>query len=466
MKYFIILFSSLMSLLFVPIYAQSGHTTGGYNPQELVCKMQPGYSIDLINAEYGTITKGHQSQTECYLLAVPQHQNAESLAVVINLRPDVVFCELNYYLNVPEGFQKSSPFPDLLLTGDYLNQTAAQTLNLSAIQSTTIGSDVKIALIDGGVCFDHPEFIAIPGALRSMWDYVDNDSIAYDELGGSVSGHGTFVAGVLKLMAPGAQISVYRALDTAGQGTGYNIASAILRSVDEGCKVVNLSLGMTGYDDAIDEALRYARDHNVMVIAAAGNDSTSELSMFPFPASRPYCLAVAALDSLNRKADFSNYGLRVDYCAPGTMIYAPYLNSYYAWWNGTSFSAPFVTGLVALMYSMDSTLTCEKIDTLLSASAVSVDSLNPGLEGLLGHGLINPLLVVQSLGTHKIGDTNTDGLINVGDAIYLVNYIFKGGLPPQAYITGDPNCDGRINVGDVVYLIKFIFNAGSEPCQP
>jgi len=148
-------------------------------------------------------------------------------------------------------------------------------------------------------------------------DYIDNDSIANDEPGGPGSGHGTFIAGVINLVAPGARIHAYRVLDTLGSGDGFSIALAALRAMDDGCRVINLSLGMLGKHEALDDALRYLRGQEIMIVGAAGNSATSIDSLFPFPASEWYTEAIAALDTINLKADFSNYGGRIDYCAPG-----------------------------------------------------------------------------------------------------------------------------------------------------
>ncbi|NMC44719.1 MAG: S8 family serine peptidase, partial [candidate division Zixibacteria bacterium] len=382
-------------LLAAPLYADHGHNE--YKPEEVVCAMLPGFSIDSINAAYGTTIKSHLIQTDCYLLMIPAGQNADSLANIISARPDVLYCSPNFYLDAPEPFQRSSPFPDAQLTGDIETQAAAVSLDLTTVHDLADGTDVDIAVIDGGVNFAHPEFTADSAALISGWDYIDADSVANDEPGGACSGHGTFVAGILKLVAPKARIHAYRVLDTTGRGTGFDIAEAVLRAIDDGCRVINLSLGMLGVDDALNEALQYARMNDVIVVASAGNDSTADNLIFPFPASHAYCLAVAALDSIDIKADFSNFGLKVDYCAPGTWIYAPYLDSSYAWWDGTSFAAPFVSGLAALLISRDSTLNWERVDTLIAAGAVNIDSLNPGLEGLLGHGLIDMVAALEAL---------------------------------------------------------------------
>lgn len=453
----------IAAILAAPLFADHGRHE--YKPEEVVCAMLPGYSIDSINAAFGTTIKSQLTQTDCYLLMTPAGQNADSLAAVIAARPDVLYCSPNFYLDAPEPFQRSSPFPDAQLTGDIETQAAAVSLDLTAVHDLADGTDVDIAVIDGGVNFVHPEFTADSAALISGWDYIDGDSVANDEPGGACSGHGTFIAGILKLVAPNARIHAYRVLDTTGRGTGFDIAEAVLRAIDEGCRVVNLSLGMLGVDDALNEALQYARMNDVIVVASAGNDSTADNLIFPFPASHAYCLAVAALDSIDIKADFSNFGLKVDYCAPGTWIYAPYLDSSYAWWDGTSFAAPFVSGLAALLISRDSTLNWEQVDTLIAAGAVNIDPLNPGLEGLLGHGLIDMVAALEALDPLLVGDANADQVIDVGDAVYIVNYVFKEGPPPLRPAAADVNCDNRVNVGDAVYIVHYVFDSGSAPCN-
>lgn len=444
-------------------YAQHGHNE--FRPEEVVCAMMSGYTIDSINAAFGTTIKSHLIQTDCYLLMIPSGQSADSLAAVIAVRPDVLYCSPNFYLDAPEPFQRSSPFLDDQLTGDVETQTAAVGLNLTSVHTLATGDNVDIAVIDGGVNFTHPEFTADSTVLISEWDYIDNDSVANDEPGGACSGHGTFVTGIIKLVAPASRMHAYRVLDTSGRGTGFAIAEAVLRAVDDGCRVINLSLGMVGVDDALDEALKYAKMNNVIVVASAGNDSTAENTIFPFPASRSYCLAVAAVDTLDIKAIFSNYGLKVDYCAPGTWIYAPYLDSSYAWWDGTSFATPFVTALAALLISRDPTLNWEQVDTLIAAGAVNIDSLNPGLEGLLGHGLIDMVAALTAIDPLLIGDANADSVVNIGDAVFIVNYIFRSGPPPIRFEAADPNCDGKINIGDAVYIIRFLFSSGPAPCS-
>ncbi len=452
----LILFIGLMLIVVSTIHAQSGPGHGRFKPEELVIKLLPGYDIDSINATYGTFTKGHQIETDVYLLRVPAGKDVELLAAEISAEPGVSYCTPNYYMSAPEGLQRSSPFLDQNVKGDVESQPAAATLQLPAAQEYTDGSDVTVAVIDGGVDLTHPWLLSQPGSIISSWDYIDNDSVANDELGGSCSGHGTFVAGIIRLTAPNAAIRVYRVLDTAGLGDGYSISSAVLRALGDSCQVINLSLGMSGIHDGLDEALKLARQQDVLVVASAGNDSTDLAAVFPFPASREYCLAVAAVDSVNYKADFSNFGLKVDLCAPGTWIYAPYPDSMYAWWDGTSFSAPFVTGLAALAKSLGDTLSMVRIDTLLRQMASNVDSLNPEYAGLLGSGLIDPFTLLNSISPVRRGDWTANGVIDLTDLTSMVMYLTAGGIRTSPVGRGDLNCDAIIDLSDLSRLVAHL----------
>ncbi|SYZ72547.1 putative Thermitase [Candidatus Zixiibacteriota bacterium] len=453
---------TMLSLLSPPSFGQK--RPAGFKPDELVCKMQPGYSIDIINSEYGTQTKSHQLQTNCYLLLIMQGHDAESLATIIDARPEVVYCCPNYILSAPEPYQRSEPFLDVQYIGSVELQTAAVSLDLNTAHAISEGSNVRVAVIDCGVNYLHPQFLTMPGSVVSRWDYIDNDSVAMDEPGGSASGHGTFVAGIIELVAPQSDIFVYRVLDTAGMGDGYSIAEAILKAVDDSCRVINLSLGMIGVHDDLDDAIRYARDNEVLVVAAAGNDSTDSNLIFPFPASREYCLAVAAVDSINLKADFSNYGDKVDVCAPGTRIYAPFLDTSYAWWDGTSFSTAFVSGAAGLIRSIRPDLTLGGLDSLILDNADNIDTLNPDYAGLLGVGTINIVRALTAATQSLIrGDINVDQAVNILDISYLIEFLYRDGPEPLIYENADVNDNQVLNILDVAYLVNFLYKSGPAP---
>ena len=336
--------SILFTVLFLSVFvlAPVSNSTD-YIPEQLICQLLPGNDIENINSTYSTTTLVYLPSLDIYLLQTETGVDAAVLAVQISLEPSVIVCEPNYIFDTPEGVQSSQPFLDELGSGDYQAQTAALTLNIEQAQTASMGTGIRVAVIDVGINMTHPQLAPV---TTSGFDFVSNDAVASDEPGGVASGHGTFVAGVINLVAPESEIISYRVLDTTGRGNGFSVTEAVIQAVDNGCKVINLSMVMDVQHAALDLAIEYARNNDVMVIAAAGNDSI-DTDKFPFKDS--YTLGVAAVDSNNVLADFSNYGGKVDVCAPGTQIYAPFLDSSFAWWDGTSFAAPFVAAQAALL---------------------------------------------------------------------------------------------------------------------
>jgi hypothetical protein len=186
------------------------------------------------------------------------------------------------------------------------------------------------------------------------------------------AGHGTFVAGVVARVAPMATIRVYRALLGGGVGTEIDIATAIVRAVEEGADVVNLSLGSsTLYDQpslaveaALDriEEIEREQGREVLVVAAAGNGGDTR-PMWPAAFSR--VVSVAGLTADHRAAPWSSRGFWVDCSTVAEGISAPFVKgqeSYeftadpddfpedaFALWSGTSFAAPQVAGKVAAL---------------------------------------------------------------------------------------------------------------------
>jgi subtilisin family serine protease len=390
------------------------------------------------------------------LLAVPDGVNPESLAVEISKRSDVFYCDLNYDLDAPEAVQSSQPFIDLLGGTTIQTQQSALTLDLPQAHAIATGTAVKVAVIDVGVNLTHP---ALATVAQSGFDFVSNSPVAQDVPGGISSGHGTFIAGVINLVAPQATIRSYRVLDSAGRGDGFMIARAVLRAVNDGCKVINLSCVMTGKHPSLDLAIEYAHDQNVMVIAAAGNDSSQ---VERFPANDSYVITVAALDSTGHKADFSNYGGKIDVCAPGTRINAEFLDTSYAYWSGTSFAAPFVAAEAALIYQTNPNITWSHLKNIITSTATSVDSLNPAFAGKLGHGRINLVAALQAAQegccVGMRGDVNSSGSINLADLSMLTAWLIQGSGTVALPCTNAANVNGngQIDLADLAMLTAYL----------
>ncbi len=426
--------------------------------QHLVVKMNDGFSVEMINEQFGTWTIQHLEQLDIYLLNDTSGTDLWTLSLTIDSLQEVEFCHPNYIVVPLQAVQTSIPISDILGQGDCATQPAAQTLELADVHAITTGTDARVALLDGGVNFAHPH---LDGSVVSGYDYVDNDDDAFDEVGGINSGHGTFIAGIIHLVAPGAEIVSYRVTDLDGFSTGYIVSEAILRALDDGCRVINLSMVMSMEHKALHQAIEYAKAHDVVVVAAAGND---QFDFEKYPAVDDNVIAVAAVDSFNILADFSCYGSHIDVCAPGTEIYSAYLDTGYAWWGGTSFAAPFVTGQVALLVSSDSTLTYGRIVPLIRYTALSIDSINPGYEGMLGTGLISIGASLQFIDC-ICGDLNYDGQITLADAIELADILFSANKDQSESLFGaDVDPFEGVDVGDMTYLLGFLYQAGELPC--
>lgn len=358
---------------------------------ELVLKMQPGHTLEEINLIFGTIEAQHLVQTDVYLVNAGTSTNLDSLADLIQNTDAVEFCHPNYLVDPLQPVQSSLPVSDEMGSGSFSDQAAATRLSLTTTHEYATGVNVRVGILDGGIDYTHP---ALQNFAVSGYDYVDDDFDAMDMPGGPNAGHGTFVSGVVHLVAPNAQLRAYRVTDIDGESNGYLVAEAILQAVDDGCQVINLSMVTMGVHQAIAEAIAYAAAHEVLVVVAAGNGHDGGAA---YPASDPNAFCVAALDTTDQLADFSNYGDYIDICAPGVEIYSAYLNHGYAWWGGTSFAAPFVAAQAALLLEYDSTATRQSIIDAISATADDIYDANGEYVGQLGAGLIDPLASLIAL---------------------------------------------------------------------
>jgi hypothetical protein len=161
-------------------------------------------------------------------------------------------------------------------------------------------------------------------------------------------GHGTMVAGLVRLVAPSARIMPLRVFDGSGSAHLFDIVRAIRWAVDHGADVINMSFSMQEHSTELREALRYARDHGVVCVAAAGNQG---LRTLVYPAALADAVGVAATDLDDALSPFSNHGSQlVRLAAPGSGVISTYPGGNFAAGWGTSFSTPLVTGAIALIH--------------------------------------------------------------------------------------------------------------------
>jgi thermitase len=252
--------------------------------------------------------------------------------------------------------------------------------------------DVIVGIIDTGVDLNHPD---LKDQLVSGYNVVENGADPMDDVG-----HGTHVAGVIGAVVNNhlgvAGMSWYnrimpvKALDQTGAGSTYAVAQGLIWATDHGAKVINMSLGNYADANFLHDAIRYAYDHDVVLIAASGNDNSGRPG---FPAAYPEVFAVAAADANRNKASFSNYGDYIDVAAPGVSIASTYPHNQYAALSGTSMASPHVTALAALIRSANKDLTNEEVMQIMRETAS--DAGETGRDIYFGYGIIDVVAALK-----------------------------------------------------------------------
>lgn len=281
-------------------------------------------------------------------------------------------------------------------------QTSTQTtpwahtnLNLKAKVPTTLsGKGVKVAIIDTGVDYKH-EDLTIKGGVCTLDDTVSVDACAHSYM--DDEGHGTHVAGIIAAknnsvgivgVAPGAEIYAVKALDGEGNGSTSTIMAGLDWAIRKGVDIINMSLTTEYADMGIKAMVDKAYQNGILVIAAAGNDGSlsggDETVMYP--AKFENVMAVASVNSSNRRATTSSTGYEVEIAAPGEAIESTLPANAYGAMSGTSMAAPFVTGMAALYKEKYPSYTNAQIRNLLQKNARDLGS--PGRDRLYGYGLV------------------------------------------------------------------------------
>jgi serine protease len=239
----------------------------------------------------------------------------------------------------------------------YTQQWNLHNINITPAWEETKGEGVTVAVIDTGVTQvpDLKETKIVPG-----YDFVNDKIDAIDDVG-----HGTHVAGTIAQstnnnygvagIAYQAQIMPIKVLAASGGGTIADIAEGIRFATDNGADVINMSLGGGGASKLLEDAINYAYEKGVIIVAAAGNANQNSAS---YPARYPRVISVSALDALGEKAPYSNFGAGVDISAPGGSESGKILQntinhstgeSIFEGYQGTSMAAPHVAGVAALI---------------------------------------------------------------------------------------------------------------------
>ncbi len=331
---------------------------------------------------------------------------------------------LSYTINLPivmRDFElRLDPNDPMYLAGQ---QWALEKVRAPQAWYLSTGHAVTVAVVDTGVMLDHPDL------ANSLWvnageiadngldddnngcvddihgcDFIDGDGVPDDG-----HGHGTHVAGIVGAttdngigiagMGWGVTVMPVRVLNSSGNGSVLQVAEGIRYAADNGAQVINLSLA--GYDSecvqTLEDAVSYAQSKGALVIAAAGNYS---INLSFYPAACAGVVGVAATDSADQKASFSNYGSYVDVAAPGVGILSTKMAPLdYGLNSGTSMATPMVSGLAALIWARFPSVTSSQVSSAIFTSAEDLGEL--GWDPYFGWGRIdaaNALYTITSAG--------------------------------------------------------------------
>ncbi len=357
---------------------------------------------------------------------------------------------------IADTIAKEFEYRALLTSNDPLTSTswALDAVNASSGWNTSTGNGVVVAVIDSGFGLNHED-------LQSQWyqntgetgttssgdtcwsgsaqnkanNNCDDDGNGYvddwqgwsfihtdnnpqagrsNPIGAGVS-HGTEVSGIvgaagnngkgIATISWNNEIMPLQVLSDSGIGYTSDVVGAIYYAVDNGASVINMSLGGDSVDPAMQAALAYAYNNNVVVVAAAGNCGTgTEYGCDPanpgamsYPAIDPTVISVGASTNGNERASFSSYGANLDVVAPGSgnirstvWTESNGTNAYVTNLYGTSFASPFVASLAGLIKSIRPNTSVNDVRALIDASAQKIGAMGSNwYTNQYGHGLID-----------------------------------------------------------------------------
>lgn len=379
--------AALFMFIVFPVSAASSD----YVPGEVIVKFRPGTSQTQMD-EANRHAKGHETKhvNGARKIDLDDPSSVASALIAYSNDPAVEYAEPNYV------YKALVTTPNDTYYSVY--QWNLRIIGADVAWDTWRGKNtVLIAIVDTGVSPTHPD---LAGKMVAGYDFINKDNDPADE-----NGHGTHVAGIAAAISNNgtgvagvdwnAKIMPVRVLDATGSGSSLNVANGITWAADNGAKVINLSLGDPAYSQTVQSAINYAYAKGVVVVAAAGNSGSSGNPVM-YPGAGEHVISVAATDSADNRAGFSEFNQFVDVAAPGVSIASTYWNTnpangplgdIYVGMTGTSMASPHVAGLVSLLIGLHPNWTPDQIEQRIKDTATDLGA--PGRDDYYGAGRIN-----------------------------------------------------------------------------
>lgn len=397
-----------------------------YVPGEILVKFNPGVSeekIKNINVGHGTQVTYTSPYAGFKILKIPKTKTVEEMVEIYRKNPNVEYATPNA---ITYAFMGPN---DPLYKYQWNFKNGVGGINLEPAWDISTGEGVIVAVLDTGVAYEkYGSYIVAPDLANtdfvSGYDFVNNDAHANDD-----NGHGTHVTGTIAQstnnyigvagVAYDCSIMPVKVLNKKGSGQLDDMIDGIYFATNNGADIISMSLGFPpGYypGKGLDDALEYAYQKGVTIVAASGNDGAGTVS---YPAAYPRCIAVGATNSEGLRSDYSNYGDALDVVAPGgdgtdrdgdgfidgilqnTFSLRP-TNMGYSFYTGTSMATPHVSGVAALLISAKASATPDDVRNAIQNTATN--PVTSDWDMYYGHGLVNAKAALDSIQGQPTGN--------------------------------------------------------------
>ncbi len=388
-------------------------------PDRVLVKLKEDYRANFSSSLNGNFGNFRQSFEQSYsslkvaqgwssgsddLLSLYSLNGADLDATLNNLRADsrVEYAE-------PDYIRKS-------FISQFNDPSAGDQYYLKAIHAprawdfSTGARSITVAVIDSGIDLENPD---LKGNISDVYNSRNNNTNVNDQ-----EGHGSWTAGIIgalgnnKIYGSGlawnAKIIAIRADsdDNPGSFSDSSIIKAVRYATDKGARVINMSLGGEGDSKALRDGVAYATDRGVLVIASSGNSGNDVPN---YPASFPKVISVGATGWLGQPASFSSYGSKVILSAPGVSICNTVRAGQFACLDGTSASAPVVSGVAVLVWSVNPYLNADQVKAILIASATPAPGKQVGQrDDKYGYGVVDAAKAVRMAATNELPNLPKD----------------------------------------------------------
>jgi serine protease len=447
---------------------------------EILVKFKPGVGrdkIDQINSKHGASVRYTSPFSGTRRIAIPRGKDVSEMVKRYQAESEVDYAEPNYIAHAV--MVPNDPYYEKYQW--HLDNDVYGGIGMEDAWDLSTGTDIIVAVLDTGVAYeDYQEgrkrYYQAPDLAGTSfvagYDFVNNDAHPNDD-----HAHGTHVTGTLAQttnnnlgvagVAFNARIMPVKVLDESGSGYYSWIEDGIYYATDQGAQVISLSLGGDAHSESLENAVKYAYENGVTVIAAAGNDASSTIS---YPAAYDdSVIAVGATRYDETLAYYSNYGSSLDFVAPGGDLtldqngdgygdgvlqntFNPNTrrtNDFGYWFfQGTSMATPHVSGVAALLIANgnadadnDGTTTPDEVRAVLQETAEDLG--DPGWDETFGWGLVNAYAALQWTTPLKeviLCDANGNPKDSFcpGEGVYVMAYGLEGSTDYTIWIQIDP----------------------------